>query len=90
LYAFQSEIERKGAAPIAVILCPTRELAEQVEWNIFQYGKFLPELTVVGVQGAFKDVSVQVIFVALASLARVALISYSITRLENLLKVWIY
>jgi len=54
------EIERKGATPLAIILCPTRELAEQVEWNIYQYGKYIPNLRIVGVQGAFKDVNAQV------------------------------
>jgi nitrate reductase NapAB chaperone NapD len=53
------EIKRE-AAPLAVIVCPTRELCEQVEMQIYRLALHIPGLRIVGLQGASKNVDAQI------------------------------
>lgn len=48
------------AAPLGVVLCPTRELAEQVEEHLYELAKFIKDFRIVGLSGAFKDPEVQI------------------------------
>lgn len=45
---------------MAVIVCPTRELCEQVEWQIYRLAMHIPGLRIVGLQGALKNVDAQI------------------------------
>ena len=51
---------QRVAAPLGVILCPTRELAEQVEDQVFALAKDVPGMRILGLSGALKDPSVQI------------------------------
>lgn len=55
----KNNIERHGA-PLAVIVCPTRELAEQVEEHVFRYAKYIEGIRLIGLQGAMKDINLQI------------------------------
>lgn len=48
------------SAPLGIILCPTRELAEQVEDQLFELGKYVPGVRIVGISGAMKAPEVQI------------------------------
>lgn len=48
------------AAPLGVVLCPTRELAEQVEEKLYELARFLPHFRILGLSGALKDPLVQI------------------------------
>lgn len=48
------------AAPLGIILCPTRELAEQVEDQLFELGKYIDGIRIVGISGALKQPELQV------------------------------
>eukprot|EP01124_Arcella_intermedia_P021074 TRINITY_DN2886_c0_g1_i1.p1 TRINITY_DN2886_c0_g1~~TRINITY_DN2886_c0_g1_i1.p1 ORF type:complete len:713 (-),score=196.30 TRINITY_DN2886_c0_g1_i1:77-2215(-) len=50
----------RRSAPLALILCPSRELAEQLMEQIYQYAKHLPNIKIVGLYGALTDRSIQV------------------------------
>lgn len=46
--------------PLALIMCPSRELAEQVMEHTFIFAKHLPEVRIMGLYGAHKDRKAQV------------------------------
>lgn len=50
----------RGACPLAIILCPSTELAEQVMEKTFEYAKDLPDFRIMGIYGALKTKSTQV------------------------------
>lgn len=50
----------RSAAPLALIICPSRELAEQVMEATLRYAEGLPEIKIMGVYGALKTKSTQV------------------------------
>lgn len=58
-YEASRGIERV-AAPLGIILCPTRELAEQVEDQLFELGKYVPGVRIVGISGALKQPELQI------------------------------
>lgn len=64
LYIQKKNEERRDinrvASPLAVVVCPTRELAEQVEDHIHRYSRHINGLKIVGVQGAMKDIASQI------------------------------
>jgi superfamily II DNA/RNA helicase len=50
---------RDKSAPLALVLCPTRELCEQVSNQIFAFAKYIPDVKILGLFGALKDINTQ-------------------------------
>ncbi|XP_049850836.1 ATP-dependent RNA helicase RhlE-like, partial [Schistocerca gregaria] len=58
-YEERRSIERRSA-PLCIVLCPTRELCEQVEKQVCEYAREMDGVRIVGVAGAMRDVEAQV------------------------------
>jgi len=58
----KGEVEPRVAAPLALIVCVSRELAEQVMEQTYALAKELPNVRIMGLYGALNSRSAQVRF----------------------------
>lgn len=50
----------RSSSPLALIVCPSRELAEQVMEQTLKLAEGLPDIKIMGIYGALKTKSTQV------------------------------
>jgi len=52
-------MEKRKSSPLALVICPTRELAEQVMEMIYSFAKYIPNVRILGIYGALKSIAIQ-------------------------------
>eukprot|EP01125_Pyxidicula_operculata_P002285 TRINITY_DN12184_c0_g1_i1.p1 TRINITY_DN12184_c0_g1~~TRINITY_DN12184_c0_g1_i1.p1 ORF type:complete len:738 (-),score=182.79 TRINITY_DN12184_c0_g1_i1:23-2236(-) len=53
-------MKKRQCAPLALILCPSVELAEQVMGKVTQYAKYMDNIRIVGIYGAMQSKETQI------------------------------